>query len=49
MARYCVKEEYVEAEGVYQGAVSYGYTVKEWTYTYSDGDVEVVTVRERNK
>ncbi len=48
MDRYCIKEEYVEAEGTYIGAVSYGYVLKEWSYHYSDGTVETVTLRERN-
>jgi len=46
--RYCIKEEYVETCGFYYGAVSLGYTVKEWTYTYNDGTTEVVTIREED-
>jgi hypothetical protein len=44
-SRQCVREEYVEAEGTYVGAVSYGYVCKEWTFHYSDGEIETVTTR----
>ncbi len=47
MERYLVSEEYVEAEGYYghYGLGGADYTVREWTFTYSDGEVEVVTAR----
>lgn len=46
--RQCVSEEYVEADGFYEGNNSHTYTVKEWTYHYSDGSTETVTLRERH-
>ena len=41
--RTCVNEHYVEAEG----CVPPGASAKEWTFLYSDGTVETVTVRKR--
>jgi hypothetical protein len=43
--RYLIREDYVEAEGTYIGAVSYGYICKEWAFHYSDGTTETVTTR----
>lgn len=42
--RHCVKEEYFESAPAGSTLI-----VREWIYHYSDGDVEVVTVREHNK
>ena len=42
--RYCVKEEYWEVPA--SGCVGC-YISKQWTFTYSDGTVEHVTVRVR--
>ncbi len=41
--RYCVREEFTRMP-IYDGTV-----IKRWTYTYSDGDIETVTKRERRK
>jgi hypothetical protein len=47
LRRECIRESYTEADGAYIGVASFGHIYKEWTYRYSDGTTETVTVRER--
>lgn len=48
--RHCIKETFNDVDGYDYGGPRYaGYRVKEWTYTYSDGGVERVAVKYRER